>query len=339
MPRFFIRQFTKPGDVVFDAWSGRGTVALEALLNDRIGIGNDRAPDAYTLTKAKVNPITLKRAVSFLDSLESEAEKVELDEELTELDRKAEIFYSAKTFGQLRIIRELLKEDTSNEANFIKAVMLGLLHGKATAALSLTCSHSYSMSPNYVKKYAKEHKLRRPTKDVISELKRRSEIVLKSKLPKLRGKAYRDDSRKLSLDDESVNMIFSSPPYFNVQTYAWCNWLRLWFLGYDYREVRKDLCESGSEKVYADFMKASLAELYRVLKDNGRCFIVAGDVTIGRDTKKLVNTIEFLTPIFEETGFTLEHIFTDSIPSGKRVLTYIEPTEGVKTERIAFLRK
>jgi len=339
MPRFFIRQYSQVGDVVFDAWSGRGTVPLEALLNNRVGIGNDLSPEAFVLTKAKVQPVDFNSLNVFLQKLEEEVKIHELTKKLDELDRKAAIFYSKKTFQQLLALKEVLASHDSIEANFTRALVLGILHGKPSSALSLRCSHSYSMSPKYVKNYAKEHGLRRPSKKIFQEIRARAKSVLRDPLPLLRGTAFCDDSRKLSLPDESVDLIFSSPPYFNVQTYAWCNWLRLWFLGYDYRLVKKSLCESGCEETYMKFMRESLSELYRVLKADKRCFIVAGDVKLGRANKRVINTIEFLTPLFEESGFTLEKVITENIPANKRVLTYIDGTQGVKTERIALLTK
>ena len=69
MPRYFIEQYSEVGDIVFDPWSGRGTVPFEALLNDRVGIGNDFSPEAYTLTKPKVQPADFENLSFFLDNL------------------------------------------------------------------------------------------------------------------------------------------------------------------------------------------------------------------------------------------------------------------------------
>ena len=37
---YFISRFTKPGDIVLDPFSGRGTVPTQAMSQSRIGIGN-----------------------------------------------------------------------------------------------------------------------------------------------------------------------------------------------------------------------------------------------------------------------------------------------------------
>lgn len=41
LPDYFIRRYTKPGDVVFDPFAGRGTTVLQANILGRIGWGNE----------------------------------------------------------------------------------------------------------------------------------------------------------------------------------------------------------------------------------------------------------------------------------------------------------
>jgi hypothetical protein len=52
----FIARYTRPGDVVLDPFSGRGTTPLQACAEGRIGAGNDLNPFAHLLTAAKVEP-------------------------------------------------------------------------------------------------------------------------------------------------------------------------------------------------------------------------------------------------------------------------------------------
>ena len=54
----FIARYTRPGDVVLDPFSGRGTTPLQACAEGRIGAGNDLNPFAQILTAAKVDPPT-----------------------------------------------------------------------------------------------------------------------------------------------------------------------------------------------------------------------------------------------------------------------------------------
>src|SRR3954452_16689533 len=54
----FIARYSRPGDVVVDPFSGRGTTPLQACAEGRIGAGNDLNPLAHLLTAAKVDPPT-----------------------------------------------------------------------------------------------------------------------------------------------------------------------------------------------------------------------------------------------------------------------------------------
>jgi hypothetical protein len=52
----FIARYSRPGDVVLDPFSGRGTAPVQAAAEGRIGVGNDLNPLAHVLTAAKLEP-------------------------------------------------------------------------------------------------------------------------------------------------------------------------------------------------------------------------------------------------------------------------------------------
>ena len=65
----FIARYSRPGDVVLDPFSGRGTTPLQACAEGRIGVGNDLNPFAHLLTAAKVEPATRAQASTRLTQL------------------------------------------------------------------------------------------------------------------------------------------------------------------------------------------------------------------------------------------------------------------------------
>src|SRR5262245_17185949 len=65
----FIARYTRPGDVVLDPFSGRGTAPLQAVAEGRIGVGNDLNPLAQVLTAAKLEPATAAQARTRLAAL------------------------------------------------------------------------------------------------------------------------------------------------------------------------------------------------------------------------------------------------------------------------------
>ncbi len=238
IPDYFLEKFSKPGDIIFDPWSGKGTVPFEALRKGRIGIGNDKSPEAFILTHAKVKPISYRVLERYLISLKRKMNRVKIKNDFDELDKKASVFYSNSTFEQILKLKKVIENENSKKGIFTKAIILSLLHGSSLNTFSLTCSHSYAMSPAYVLKYVKEHGLRRPKRDVIHCILNRAKYLLSEEMPKNQGVALKNDTTKIKMPNNYVDMILTSPPYFDVQTYAWANWLRLWFLGFDHRKIK-----------------------------------------------------------------------------------------------------
>src|SRR5581483_11445347 len=74
LPNVFIRWLTEPGDVVYDPFSGRGTVPLEAVLAGRRAYASDANPLAVALSAAKVTIPAASRVRARITQLESRFE-------------------------------------------------------------------------------------------------------------------------------------------------------------------------------------------------------------------------------------------------------------------------
>jgi hypothetical protein len=68
---YFIQRHSKPGDMVLDPFSGRGTVPLQARVEGRQAVCNDLNPLAYVLSRAKTHPPSWSAAEKFLGGLEA----------------------------------------------------------------------------------------------------------------------------------------------------------------------------------------------------------------------------------------------------------------------------
>lgn len=347
---YLIDRFSKVGDRVLDLFSGKGTTILESCLMGREGIGNDICPDAYVLTLAKANPPRKSSFLKYLGQVKKRIPKIaggELD------NSDIRIYYSEKTLKEILALKEILREDEvkasensevgdtdslSRNVNFLKALMLGILHGSTSFALSLPMPHTFSMSPSYVKRKVIEEPTRfaKPERDVIKCLKAKSARVYKDSISRnfLSGKAYQCDAKELMLE-EQVDLIITSPPYLSLHTYAWDNWIRLWFLGYDYKTVKKSLFVTESETLYLEEMKKCLMNMNKMLKPDSRCFIVVGDV---RGHKPLANLLADMVSNNEEIGFSVQRIIIDKIERNRRYL-YGNNSHHVKTDRILELHK
>ncbi len=357
---YFIQNFSNQGDTILDPFSGKGTTALQACLNQRHGIGLDVAPEAYALTAAKTLSINHDDAVAYLQKLEFiQPSKADL----AAVPKEVKVFYHDNVLKQILGFREAINQDYSfrhlsyidapkfeqakksknaSYAQYWVGVIIGIIHGSSELSLSVPCSHSYSMAPNYVAKYSKEHGLEKPDRDLKECLIKRSEKLLSSGVNAHPGRAILGSAMDLptSLHD-SIDLIVTSPPYFTAQTYAWDNWLREWFLGFNFKEVHKQTLHTAVEDKYRVAMRQHLEEAFKVLKSGRWAFYVVGDVI--KKTKagpyKII-TAEIIAQEAEETGFSVELIINDDIPRTSCYNSaFLKEDQGLKLDRVVCLYK
>ena len=298
LPAYFIRRFSEPGDIVYDPFSGGGTTPLEAILHKRVGWASDAFEYATTVTRAKCDPMTTEDFTRYLDNKLAEAEEIETPteqlvaghEELSYDDLL--VFYSEHTLNKLARLREILHNDNSREATYLKAIVCGILHGPSEMFLSLSTRDTFSGSIDYVREYAEDHDLERPERDIRPSAIRKQELVSKNldALPDThKSRIEQADSRDTNFPSNSVDLVVTSPPYMRVLDYSWNNWLRLWWLGVDRKTEREDLTLTSDEATYRSFVRDTLLEIERLLTDDGYAVIVVGDVR-----KRYSDRIEYI---------------------------------------------
>jgi DNA modification methylase len=357
---YFINNFSRVGDLVLDPYSGKGTAPYQACLLDRVGFGVDVTPEAYVLTGAKVHTIKHDEAIDYLKSIRfglSEAN-------IKDVPQEVKVFFSTKTLSQILTIKEKLLEDlelSKNKIDYLNGnvfhnaktkkeqfaqywlgILVGILHGSSNHSLSLPCSHSFSMAPNYTKNYAKKHNLKKPDRNVIQCMIEKSLYLQSAGIARISGKAYLGKAQDLPKSwEEKFDLIVTSPPYFTAQSYAWDNWLREWLLGFDFKDVRKQTTQTASFEKYSIEMHKFLKEAYRVLKPGKRAFVVVGDVTKKlKEGKIIINTSRIIAEEGEKVGFQIEVIINDDIPPTKRYnSSFLTVNQGLQIDRIVCLKK
>lgn len=346
---------------MLDPFCGKGTVLLEACLLGRRALGLDVAPDAVVVTNAKLDPPSFEHASSYLNPLRVKKQPV------NRIPRQIRTFFHPGTLAQILAIRRSLLHDHRNgkkeqrrSANFLLGTMLGILHGHSKISLSIPCSHSFAMAPNYVRKYASRHGLRRPHRDVKRCLLYRSRELLSEDLPLGEGQAFLCSAEKYEFPNgkeltNSVDLIMTSPPYLDAQTYSKDSWLRFWLLGHDYKKLRSSFIETGSPGTYLEKMTPCLKEMLRVLKPLGYAVIIGGDAPFRvRGEKRFWKTAEELGALsvrLLNNGYTfkVKEMIVDEIPAQGRYYAAVHKDggkiggdterKGVKVERIVVLRK
>lgn len=161
----------------------------------------------------------------------------------------------------------------------------------------------------------------------------------------------RGDARKLDIDDGSIDLVLSSPPYLNAIDYMRCSKFSLVWMGHNVCELRQIRGESvGTEAsseqameamwvqslirqlglkpalasrdqallaTYAWDMGLALAEVSRVLRSTGRAVYVVGDSMI-RGT--FVRNSAIVTAVAEKHGLLLHSRCSRALPDSRRYL-------------------
>jgi len=294
LPRYFIEQFSAPGDVVLDPFSGRGTTPLEACLADRIGVGVDLNPLAALLTDVKVAPPSHAQTLQRITELERSYVPVPVGDRAPPEIRM--LFEETVTLPQILHLKAHLDPGDPVD-RFLLASLAGILHGHHTRdvvssrCLSVSMPNTFSMSPAYLARYIQEKSLLRPPFNAFEKLRARMNHEFSEGVAPRRGRGLRGDARTLSalIPAGSVKLIVTSPPYLNVVRYGKFNWIRLWLLGESVSDVdaslrvektdrRLALSDRHRFKGYCDFLEQTLIECAKTLRDDGVCVVTIGDV-------------------------------------------------------------
>lgn len=368
LPHYFIERFSKVGDLVFDPFSGRGTTAFEACRMGRVGIGNDLNPLAICLTKSKVNIPTNKQDI-FKRLKELEKQYKPSNTNIKDISSDIKMLYDeSTTLPQLVFLRQNLNKKCKVDI-FILGILTGLMHGKHRKdGTSIYCSidmpNTFSMSPNYVRNFIKTHRLTKPKQNVFTLLKQRTKHLLQEQDDTLKNLSqYKegfcfeadaiDSSDKVleKYDKNSISLIITSPPYLKNIHYGKYNWIRLWLLNEDTKQVDsnvsiyhkmqkiKGIKDNLPFEKYAQYMQNLFNSWYKILKPKSNAFVVIGDV---EDINLANKTWEYI----KQNGgckLKLKQIIDDDIESnGARKVTRIwgqKKGKATKIDRILHLQK
>jgi site-specific DNA-methyltransferase (adenine-specific) len=316
----FIARYSRPGDVVLDPFSGRGTTPLQATAEGRIGVGNDLNPFAHLLTAAKVEGATRGEALTRLTGLRlawradagawtslgarvaaapgaegalvpAAGSGAPAADGVEPVPVEVALAFHPRTLAQLLFVRTVLDLDRRVD-RFLAAALTGILHGRSASYLSTLMPNTFSMAPRYVRDFAAKTSFASPERDVFDSLAAKVERLHRQAMPSTPGVALLGDARdaaprvraelrRRGLPDRA-RLVVTSPPYLRVVKYGYYNWLRTWLLGFDAREIDRTLDDAHHREPYLAFLRDVLANLRPALTDDAVVVLVIGDVETDR---------------------------------------------------------
>ena len=340
--RYFIEVFTKEGDVIYDPFSGRGTTLLEARLQGRIGLGSDLNPIAISLSQAKSYVINHQNLQKRVDELRKSYDySIYLPEAKSQSD-EINLIYHPRTLAQLCYLRyELLPSNTEVD-RFLIATILGIMHGSerkdgSSGYLSISMPNTFSMAPEYVRKFVQQKQLNRTFHDVFDVLEYRLSHIFKKHIsPRVKGYAGKCDVRDIASHQTlrqykgNVDLVCTSPPYLGVVNYARQNWIRSWFLNAIPEEVSLQLDDDLDINQWIRFMRTTAVNIKKFLKPSGVAVFVIGDVAKS-STSVLPLARDFCRLLTDHKLFQFVHVYSDSIHSGDKTTKIWGETKGQAT--------
>ncbi len=344
LPGFFIELLTKPGDTVYDPFSGRGTTVLEAAILGRRIISNDINPLSGIITYPRFRIPGISEISSRLDSIPVEKG--------AKADRDLSMFYHPVTEAEIVSLKRYLdnkkRKGTEDDVDrWIRMVATNRLTGHSPGFFSV-----YTMPPNQAVSAESQIKinkkrgqkpdyrdskriiivktkslLRNSTPAVVENLKAASESAL------FLEKDARDTQQ---IEGNRVNLTVTSPPFLDVVQYSKDNWLRCWFNDIDTGEIERKITLSRTVEEWAVVMGQVLKELHRLTKPGGWVAFEVGEVRRGK-----INLEEYVVPQGLSAGFECSGVVVNrqQFTKTSNIWGIKNNRGGTNTNRIVLFRK
>jgi len=347
---YFIKAFTNEGDYVMDPFSGRGTTILESRILNRNCIASDLNPIALALSNAKNHDFKQEDILRRISELEQKYDPALYQPEADAQDDAVHLIFHPRTLAQLCYLKRKLLNSKRSDDMFILGITLGILHGGERADgssgyASIDMPNTFSMSPDYVRKFVQNNQLNRFFRPVFSILSEKTiRVFKKHSSPKQKGDVFEADAKQLSILEElkpfhaKIDLIVTSPPYLGIVNYAKQNWIRSWFLNEDPISVSNTLDDDLNLEEWIRFSKKVVSELKAFLAPEGVAVFVIGDVAKSR-TSVIPLAREFVMMVKENNLFKNVWVINDVIGETDKTTRIWGDTKGsaTTTDRIVFL--
>lgn len=341
---FFIERFSEKGDLIYDPFGGRGTTVIEAGLLGRQVVQNDINPLSVLLTKPRFFVPSL-RAVSDRLSLVSRDYAPGPDLDLS-------MFYDPATEKEILALREFLsvnrKQEEDDEVNaWIRMVATNRLTGHSSGFFSVyTLPPNQAVSPGSQVKINIKRQQVPPYRDTHEIIMKKTRTLTRNltvnERERLRNAGNSgifltgDAASTPEIQDNSVQLTVTSPPFLNIVQYSKDNWLRCWFNDIDDIAIGKKITMTPSLGVWVAMISGVFVELFRVTRPGGYVAFEVGEVK-----NKTVRLDEHVIPAGISAGFQCECILINQQEFTKtsNIWGVGNNNSGTNTNRIVLFRK
>jgi DNA modification methylase len=380
LARFGIENYSQPGSTVLDPMAGSGTTLVEARLLGRNAIGYDIDPLACLISQVKcqvLSDISIEIAYNaIVEKTKQDLNKLDASKKIQESSNpiilpeflNRDYWFSPNVSTSLAILSSNIDSANipGNLRDFFWVAFSSIILTKVSVANARDIIHSrhhffkHISPPDVISKFSE--RVRRMRRQMLEF------GALCQDLPQVGINVKQADARNLPLDDHSVDLVFTSPPYATALDYPRAHFLAVgWMqkrLGLDIEQYKKNgTTYIGSERGRTG-NKFTLAEtisafpltqqtLLKLAESNARqanliqrYFIDMKDV-FGEINRVLkvgsyaiivvcpshirkveIQTHKLFTEIAGKSGLVLKEEHTRTINGNKRILPYMQESFG-----------
>jgi site-specific DNA-methyltransferase (cytosine-N4-specific) len=288
-----IGQLSSNGSLL-DPFCGTGTIVYEAQARGMNAIGVDNNPVACEIARGKTQPLDVDATISHLESSVEEAER---SKSYLLMPSEPASYFHPTTANQIMRMLSVSEGFSAYE----KSILYGSICVAARA-----CNGWIWTSTSI-------GKLNPPLRQVdfykIMMRKARKHIVYVRGQP--HASIHQYDTRRIYdiIPAKSVDIVYSSPPYFDALDYTgYYTKIVMQVLGLDRGAIRDGLIQRYS--TFRDDMAIALKAIDRVVKEDALIIFVVGDRMVRGN---LIRGSEFFTEIAPWTDpYTVERTYTNT---------------------------
>ncbi|MFQ3674532.1 MAG: site-specific DNA-methyltransferase [Aggregatilineales bacterium] len=232
------------GGAVLDPFAGRGSSIYAAVTTGRYGCGIEINEVGWLYGKAKLAMASEEAVLRRNEEIGRQSCGIRISE-VNELPEFFHYCYTPKVLRYLLAARKWLRWKDDAADTTLMAIILIYLHGTKEKSLSNQMRQGKAMAPDYSVKWWKERDLTPSDVEPVVFMRQRIRWRYAKGLPALHKGEIRFGDSLSELDvikrDVEAGMmpkfdfLFTSPPYYNVTSYHYDQWLRLWMLGHSPR--------------------------------------------------------------------------------------------------------
>lgn len=352
IPGQLIAALSLPGDLVFDPFGGSGTTAVEAVRLGRRTVSLDANPLSALLGRAKTAYLDADMAAQ-LHSLEGVVEShiaaasgkgsgwseglLATHSTYVPQIPNFEKWFCDAAGGELALLRHLISKVTDGAAKDAALVALSRIVTRVSNQDSETryVSVAKEIPPGFtLRAYAES------LRSVSKKMESARRPMLGASAEFIEGDARTDITRTVA--PASVDLIVTSPPYPNATDYHLYHRFRLFWLGWDPREL--GAVEIGShlkhQRKGTDFaeyeteMAAVLADCFEALQPGRHAVFIVGDAVFKGEQ---FSTSGALADAAAKCGFEVLGTVDRPIHATKR--SFSKPARRARSEELLILRR